>query len=269
VQLNRSNVDSLHHHSVNYEAPNTTAMDNLTRNMLEPITKVLGEYYADDLKKILNENDQRNIIAHVNRVKNEGIKPSSSSNSKKMKRLIEWAIESSDVDEFDSPELAAAWRAALEGVLVDNDYKLIDLVKTLNSEDVKSICGLLIDKDTYDYNVGDRLKFLGLAKRETLKNTNVRRSIFIAFAMIALSGLFFITSEIFPYVREIFGSNVERVVQISKWVFLFVFIIYSLFALYKSAKFMTSYSLTAYGEKIARRISKYRGKTNAHADANS
>ena len=62
----------------------------------------------------------------------------------------------------------------------------------------------------------------------------------------------------YPYFQSYFDTAIfARLVQISKWATLFVFILYTIYAVHKNFDKISSYRLTDYGIRIANKIRMY------------
>lgn len=242
---------------MNYHAPNVGALSDITSDLMGPSAKLLGKFVASQLEQILTQEDTNNLKSHIDELEKLGVHPNSTDSFRKKKALYDAAIESAAIDPQTDDELAAAWRAALESVLEEDDYNLINIVKQLSSEDVKIIRSML-SEDSYDSNICDRLVNLRIAKRETFKSRRIKMDTLLVFYLLITTGFLFTASELYPYYFKTTPDvDLQRVIQISKWITLFVFITFFLYAIYRNIGLMTSYKLTEYGTKIAMKINKY------------
>jgi hypothetical protein len=223
-----------------------------------PSSNLLGEFFAEFLRRRLTEKEKDNIYAHMDSVKERiGSANSKEATSKKFAKFGEWAAGASDVDPDKQPDASAAWRVALDEIISQSDYRMLNIVNDLQADEVVSISGML-ENNIHDSNLGDRLKSFGIARRDLIEAPTLRRSLRISFFLIAATAIFFILSEIEPLFRPYFDmANFARLVQLSKWAALFVFILYTIYAIHKNFDKISSYRLTDYGIRIANKIRIY------------
>jgi len=224
--------------------------------MLEPVSKVLGEFIASNLTEAFSGSEKDNLRSHIASVRKRTVEPSSVASSKKRRKAIEWAVDASDIDEKDNPELAAAWRTALAGIMEENEYKLLDIVKMLNSNDVKSIM-VMRENEIDDYNIGDKLTNLGIAKREIFEDNKTTRAFLQVLATTSITAILYVSSELMLSVSlrptEIEGHLLHVGAILSTFVLVGVFFK----AIYSNIRHPYSYVLTHYGRKLADKMLEY------------
>lgn len=87
-----------------------------------PAFDATGRYIGKILEAAFNEKDASNVRAHVENVKEQtGISSEETPPSKMQSKIFEWAHGASSIDPNRSPVSSAAWEAALDEILTEND----------------------------------------------------------------------------------------------------------------------------------------------------
>jgi hypothetical protein len=260
VQINKAKAghDLVTKVHTNIQAPKSEAFEEIIRNFMVPPSNFLGEFFSEFLRQRLTLKEKENVSAHMHAVKERlGSANSGEATSRKFAKFGEWAAGASDVDPDKQPDASTAWRVALDEIISQSDYRMLNIVNNLQANEIMSISGML-ENSIHDSNLGDRLKSFGIARRDLIEAPTLRRSLRISFFFIAATAIFFILSEMYPYFQSYFDTAIfARLVQISKWATLFVFILYTIYAVHKNFDKISSYRLTDYGIRIANKIRMY------------
>lgn len=216
--------------------------------------------FAQFTRQAFTIKDRSNIDSHVDSVEDAGVKIDPDElTRKKTERLVDWAREASDIDPDVDQLMAAAWRAALDEILNEDDKRILGIVRNLNPEEVHAMMDMLSDF-LYDADIGSRLRSLGLATREFLKAHRSRVRAYVVLALISNTAALFVLSEILPFFQNsatVYYDDVARFVQIFKWAALFGSIIFTGIVILRDSQSFFSYSLTEFGFRIATKIKKY------------
>lgn len=143
---------------------NNTSQD-LVMKLMGPLAERAGKHLAEVLDHGLASTGAKNVDSHIEKVKEVSGISEPTFTPKKTEKLAEWVTEASEVNERESPELAAAWRAALADILSGNDYELLAIAKKLTKRDIQTMMRLHHGDELDFHDAGDRLVMLGIAKR--------------------------------------------------------------------------------------------------------
>ncbi|MAR56668.1 MAG: hypothetical protein CMM93_05745 [Rickettsiales bacterium] len=157
-----------------------TSKSGIISNLFGPITKDIGQEWAESRRKKRSEN----LNAHVEAVKTEINSSGLNSPTDKQVLLIEkWSDSAQDVGD-DDESLAAIWRALLEKVASDDSESemLIKISADLTSDEAKVMFLLL--EDRYSVDEGPARKSL-MAKGLIQKN-DVHTPLFLSAILITL-----------------------------------------------------------------------------------
>jgi hypothetical protein len=247
-------------------APESTT-NTWALELLRPVTETIGRHLADVFQRGITAGEVNNIASHINSVRDVGGVEPNVNSSQKAKNVAEWAAASAETSEKDNPELASAWRAALEGILRENDYGLIDVVKRLNRPEVEALLQMLDiqreDREFHDPAVGERLKGLGLAMWGLLQSRVARRLTKLLILLVCAGGLLLLI----PYYQDVaadLGFEFNPRNYILWWAEKFIItLFFTVVALGFAPLFwgrtdrLSIYLLTPYGRTLADRIERY------------
>jgi len=245
------------------------------------------------LEEYLDQKRAENISAHVQAVDEATKSLSDDINAeptvRQLELLKEWADRAASIGD-ENPELAAAWRAALDRIQ-SNDLSSEAIIRALNSLTAADIFDFVTSYQSLENLSNDKLQTLENAGLTVNTLTWRRFIIFIAillliifmYILISFAEAFFSFADPKPPYTELFVWNfinqyidisrlnkaeISHILRLFEYISIFTFAMFLFLAFFSSYRsYVSRFKLTKAGEIFLRSFKKYyRSSLAAHTD---
>jgi hypothetical protein len=166
--------------------------------------------------KIIQENEKANVASHIEAVKEiiGSVKPEALTSRKAQKVFIEWKEGAAQINPETDELESAAWRAALDSIVRDNDLRLLDIVKSLHKSELLMLLSAFKGGGRLPIAEGAELIALGLARHSVAHALSNRLTVAsISISILSIVTYFFAEESTIGFVASII-SNGSRTMDV-------------------------------------------------------